>query len=1039
MRAVRIGGGLLAAAVLCVLLAPGRAQAQPPKKVDAATKKLMGANGLLLAEVFKLAAEEYAEFLAKYPNHKQATSARYGLAICRYRLEQYAQAAKDVAAVLKDTQFKKRDEALAVLGYCHLAEKEHDKALAVFEQLLAKHPTSGHAEFAAVSRLQALYLLDQAKPAGDACAAFTKKYPKSGHLATVAYYLALSQSSLSAHADAEATLTAFLKNYPTSPYALDAMLLLGQSLESQGKLDPAAEQYRKLSKTAPPDRQAEGYYSLGLVLYKQGKFPGSIKELAVVVTKHPRSAYVAPARFQLGVAQVAAGKIPDARKTLAEVVAKDKTRTLNAQYWLARCDIAEKKYAQARAALDRLAAAKPAPPNPEGLAYDRAVCAAAMDKHQQAAGEFAAFRKQYPKSPLLADATYRHAFCLNKLGKYPESLALCRPLAKGKASALVRSAAELVAENVFLTEKYAEAATLFQQLIKTAKVPADKLRFQLRLGQSACFQNQFDKAIALLKPLAANPKTAADTALREGIFLLGDAMLQVKRYPESATWLTKYVAFGTSRKTEAQYKLALARLRAGQIPAAKSLFNTVKNTAGASPWIVRATFEYGQIVYNEKKAPEATTVLNKVLASKPPADLIPPTMYLLAWIDRDAKKYEPAAQRFGDLAAKHPKHELAPDAAFQKGLCLKEAGKTAPALAALRAYLAAHPAGKQVNLAHELAGICLSGLDRHAEAVKELGALAANKKTATDTVLYELAWAHRKLKQGDLAIKIYRRLPAEQPTSKLVTQTRAELAELLEAGKNYAEAAQLLQKVVADTKAQATTLSVAWYRLGMCNAKLNKHAEAAAAFTKFATQYPKDQNVPSALYQAGVAYAAANKLPQAQNSLAALLTKFPNDKDNAAAHLKLGDIQATANQFAPSAATYSKFLAKYPKSKYAFMARFGLGWAMENQKKYDDARKWYKQVTGPHSGPTAARAQFQIGECYFAEGKFEQAARELMKVEIIYPYPEWSAAALYDAGRAFEQLKRLEDAKNQYALCVKKYKDSGPAALAAKRLKALGG
>ena len=315
MRAVRIGGGLLAAAVLCVLLAPGRAQAQPPKKVDAATKKLMGANGLLLAEVFKLAAEEYAEFLAKYPNHKQATSARYGLAICRYRLEQYAQAAKDVAAVLKDTQFKKRDEALAVLGYCHLAEKEHDKALAVFEQLLAKHPTSGHAEFAAVSRLQALYLLDQAKPAGDACAAFTKKYPKSGHLATVAYYLALSQSSLSAHADAEATLTAFLKNYPTSPYALDAMLLLGQSLESQGKLDPAAEQYRKLSKTAPPDRQAEGYYSLGLVLYKQGKFPGSIKELAVVVTKHPRSAYVAPARFQLGVASPRTRRARSTRST----------------------------------------------------------------------------------------------------------------------------------------------------------------------------------------------------------------------------------------------------------------------------------------------------------------------------------------------------------------------------------------------------------------------------------------------------------------------------------------------------------------------------------------------------------------------------------------------------------------------------------------------------------------------------------------------------------------------------------------------------
>jgi len=666
-----------------------------------------------------------------------------------------------------------------------------------------------------------------------------------------------------------------------------------------------------------------------------------------------------------------------------------------------------------------------------------------MNKHQQAADEFAAFRKQYPKSPLGADATYRHAFALHKLGKYPESLAMVRPLSKAaraKDAGLARAATELVAENVFLTEKYAEAATIFEQLAKGAKAPPDKLRFQLRLGQCACFQNQFDKAIALLKPFAANAKTAADPALREGIFLLGDALLQVKKYPEAATWLTKYVAFNTPRKIEAQYKLALARLRAKQIPQAKALFKTVKNTAGASPWIVRATFEYGQIVYNEKnKAPEAAAALTKVLASKPPADLIPPTMYLLAWLDRDAKKYEPAAQRFGDLATKYPKHELAADSAFQKGLCLKEAGKTAPALAALRAYLKAYPTGKQIDAAHELIGVCLSDLGKYAEAVKELGALAAVKRTATDVVLYELAWAHRKLKQDDQATKIYRRLLAEQASSNLVTQARAELAELLEKSKGYAEAAALLQKVVADTKARPKTLSVAWYRLGMCNAKLNKHAEAAAAFTRFATRYPSDQNVPSALYQAGEAYAAAKNLPQAQNSFATLLAKYPKNKDDDVAHLKLGELQATANQFPQSAATYTKFLAKYPKSKFVYLARFGIGWAMENQKKYDDARKWYAQVTGPHSGPTAARAQFQIGECWFAQGKFEQAVKELLKVEIIYPYPEWSAAALYDAGRAFEQLKRPKNAKKQYALCVKKYKDSGPAALAAKRLATLGG
>ena len=112
---------------------------------------------------------------------------------------------------------------------------------------------------------------------------------------------------------------------------------------------------------------------------------------------------------------------------------------------------------------------------------------------------------------------------------------------------------------------------------------------------------------------------------------------------------------------------------------------------------------------------------------------------------------------------------------------------------------------------------------------------------------------------------------------------------------------------------------------------------------------------------------------------------------------------------------------------------------MENQRKYDDARKWYAKVTASHNGPTAARAQFQAGECYFAEGKFDKAAGELLKVEIVYAYPEWSARALYEAGRAFEAMKQIDQAKSQYSACVKKYKDTASAAQAAKKLKELGG
>ncbi len=85
----------------------------------------------------------------------------------------------------------------------------------------------------------------------------------------------------------------------------------------------------------------------------------------------------------------------------------------------------------------------------------------------------------------------------------------------------------------------------------------------------------------------------------------------------------------------------------------------------------------------------------------------------------------------------------------------------------------------------------------------------------------------------------------------------------------------------------------------------------------------------------------------------------------------------------------------------------------------------------------AARAQFQIGETYFAQGQYEQAIAALLAVADVYAYPEWSARATFEAGRAFELLKQPADARKQYEQVILWYKDSSEAALAERRLKEL--
>ena len=65
---------------------------------------------------------------------------------------------------------------------------------------------------------------------------------------------------------------------------------------------------------------------------------------------------------------------------------------------------------------------------------------------------------------------------------------------------------------------------------------------------------------------------------------------------------------------------------------------------------------------------------------------------------------------------------------------------------------------------------------------------------------------------------------------------------------------------------------------------------------------------------------------------------------------------------------------------------------------------------------------------------FEQAIREFLRVDVLYDYPEWSAAALYEAGQCFIALRRLEDARQQFELVAENHTDTSWGHLAQQRL-----
>ena len=221
--------------------------------------------------------------------------------------------------------------------------------------------------------------------------------------------------------------------------------------------------------------------------------------------------------------------------------------------------------------------------------------------------------------------------------------------------------------------------------------------------------------------------------------------------------------------------------------------------------------------------------------------------------------------------------------------------------------------------ARQSAAAILSAQGKNDERMRILADLGKDP-AASDSVLYDLAWAQRKTSHVPAAEEAYRRIVSQYPDSPTATLARTELAELLYDGKSYSQAAAMLWPVVNAGKADAKVLAAAGYRLGWCYQKLGDFDKAADCFRNFVARFPHNEMAPSALLQCALADADAGRDEAAQKELAAMLQQYPEHKDAPVAMLKLADVQAARNDFAGSQQTAESFLQKYPKQALAYRA-----------------------------------------------------------------------------------------------------------------------
>ncbi|MFH0924088.1 MAG: tol-pal system protein YbgF [bacterium] len=99
--------------------------------------------------------------------------------------------------------------------------------------------------------------------------------------------------------------------------------------------------------------------------------------------------------------------------------------------------------------------------------------------------------------------------------------------------------------------------------------------------------------------------------------------------------------------------------------------------------------------------------------------------------------------------------------------------------------------------------------------------------------------------------------------------------------------------------------------------------------------------------------------------------------------------------------------------------------AVFNNKDYEQARRLLAEFINNFSNTDLAdNAQYWLGECYFAEGRFVQAINEFQNVITNYPDGNKMADATYRLGVCYEKLGDLKKANEYYDLVINKYPHS---------------
>ncbi|NQV26874.1 MAG: tetratricopeptide repeat protein [Rhodopirellula sp.] len=1019
------------------------------QETEAATRQFAAAVGFQNQKLYDLASDEWQTFLRKFPDDPRQDKAQHYLGTCLLQEKKYEPAIKAFNTVVtKFPKFELLDQSMVNLGIAQYglaqaSEKPADfanaeRTLKTFQERFPKSPLVARALY---YRGESLYQQKQLDAAARVYAELLQKFPQNELAADASYALGVTQEALKQTVAAEATFADFAKRFPNNPLITEVQMRQAEMLFETGDFTKAKPIFEQVSAQKEFHLADVAMLRSARCLYEEKKYDESAKLYWQVPrefrgTKHYSAAVLAGSKCYFLVEKYAL-----ARSGLELVVKKNGPEAAEALQWMARSYMKEE---QPQRALDLLNSAlarfRNSPTYPFLLlAKIDAEYEVATDRSSTIA-QYASFAKAYPTHELAPQALYTAALTALDVEDYNNAKRQSDEfLSQFPNDRLAADVMFIAAESRLLLEDFAGAEQRYQQFLTKAPQHASAPRARVRQALAMHMAGKYANAISSLE--VALPSLTDPTLKSEAQALIGRGLFAQDKFDQAAVALEKSLAAKSDAEQSDETMLVLADTyrQLGRQSDSTLLLKKVVQQFPNSSRLDEAVFRLGEAAYEQGNLDEAIKQYSMVVQRWPDGQFAPHAQYGLGWTYFNAEEFLRTIEAMSTLLGKFGTSEVAPKGYYVRAMANYQIGELQAVLNDVQAYLRTNPKLNDAQDAKYVKGLALAGLGKFEEAATEYQAIlqAAPNYAAADKVAYELAWANVELGRQADSIAAFNRLASQYPNSPLAAES------LFRVGESWYESGDFAKSVpaykAAYDKAGNTEIGEnALHKLAWSHLKAEQFSQAGNSFAEQLKAFPNGKLAGDATFLQGECWFKQRNwesaLPWYEKVIAA-----KNPQYYTLSLFRTGECAGKLENWKKSQQIHEQVLAEFPDFELRAEARYGIGWALQQQGDFDQAIAQYEKVTEETQTETAAKARFMIGECCFAKKEHKEATRHFLKAAYAYGHKEWSPMAFFEAGRCFEVLRDTAQAKNCYQQIVDKYAEHSKARDARRRLDALGG